>query len=92
MGWQPIETAPKDRAVLVYPATWSEYTASIARWNMDQYAKNPHPYWRRYDDLGKVTISRERTPTHWMPLPAPPLTDNAAPLETWTFANPRNTK
>lgn len=71
--WQPIETAPKDRAVLVHPATWNERTASIAKWDMDQYAKKPRPYWSRDDDLGKVTISRERPPTHWMPLPAPPL-------------------
>jgi hypothetical protein len=73
MEWQPIETAPKDgTAVLVYPATWGSKPASIAKWNEDKYAKNPRPFWERDDDLGKVSISRGKPPTHWMPLPAPP--------------------
>ena len=78
MEWQPIETAPKDgTAVLVYPPTWRERTASVAVWDNDEYARKPRPYWRRDDDMGKVTYSRERPPTHWMPLPTPPLPDNA---------------
>lgn len=72
--WQPIETAPKDgTAVLVYPGTWSGRSASIAKWESDKYAKKPRPFWRRDDDMGRVTISRERSPTHWMPLPPPML-------------------
>ena len=72
-GWQPIETAPKDGTpVLVYPPTWAKAIASIAKWNKDEYAKKPRPYWRRVDDYGKVTTSRDNPPTHWMPLPAAP--------------------
>ena len=71
--WQPIETAPKDgTAVLVSPGTWSDRSASIAKWKSDKYAKKPRPYWSRDDDLGRVTLSRERQTTHWMPLPPPP--------------------
>jgi len=71
--WQPIDTAPKDgTAVLVYPGTWSGRSASIAKWESDKYAKKPRPYWSRDDDLGRVTFSRERPPTHWKPLPLPP--------------------
>ena len=72
-GWQPIDTAPKDgTAVLVSPGTWSGRSASIAKWESDKYAKKPRPYWGRDDDLGRVTISREHPPTHWMHLPPPP--------------------
>ena len=71
--WQPIETAPKDgTAVLVYPATWNGHSVAIAKWESDKYAKKPRPYWSRNDDLGRVTISREHPPTHWMPLPLSP--------------------
>ena len=67
--WQPIDTAPKDgTAVLVYPGTWSDRSASIAKWKSEK----PRPYWSRDDDLGRVTLSRERQTTHWMPLPPPP--------------------
>lgn len=72
-AWQPIETAPKDGStVLVYPATWSNRTGSTAHWNGDTYAKNPRPYWERDDAFGRVMQSREKPPTHWMPLPPPP--------------------
>ena len=72
MQWQPIETAPKGISVLVYPPTWINLTASIARWDDDEYAKNPKPYWNRSDDLGERRNSRNNPPTHWMPLPAAP--------------------
>ena len=73
MEWQPIETAPKDgTAVLVFPPTWGGMSASIAAWDEDVYAKNPRPYWRRFDTLGRVSLSRDNAPTNWMPLPDPP--------------------
>lgn len=76
MKWQPIETAPKDESVLVYPPTWPTKRAAIANWNADEYAKKPRPFWDRDDDLRQVTKSRENPPTHWMPLPKPPKDTN----------------
>lgn len=71
--WKPIETAPKDgTAVLVYPPTWRNKNCAIARYVTDKYAEHHCPYWRRDDDLGRITFSRETPPTHWMPLPPPP--------------------
>ena len=73
MEWQPIETAPKDGThILVYPPTWPGGSASIAFWNDDKYAKRPRPFWCRDDDFGRVTDSRQKSTTHWMPLPDPP--------------------
>lgn len=72
--WQPIETAPKDgTAILVYPATWGSQSASIATWNDDRQSKKPRPFWSRQDSIS-ITLSRDKPPTHWMPLPAPPET------------------
>lgn len=70
--WQPIETAPKDRPVLVHPGLWAGRTCSIATWNDDKYAKKPRPFWGRDDDMGRITYSRNAPPTHWMPLPPAP--------------------
>lgn len=73
MGWQPIETAPKDGTViLVYPATWGDRTCSMANYDDDRYAKKPRPFWNRVDDLGRITLSRNNPPTHWLPLPSTP--------------------
>ena len=69
--WQPIETAPKDgtRILLL-----TEHDVLCGSWNGDEYAKNPRPYW----DNDKSRImgalhTRKFQPTHWMPLPEPPI-------------------
>ena len=69
--WQPIETAPKDRHIQVFPGIWTGVTVSVAKWDANEHAKKPRPYWRRLDAHHVVT-SRGTSPTHWMPLPEPP--------------------
>ena len=76
--WQVIETAPKDgTTVFVYPPTWGDRSGSTAHYDSDKYATKPRPYWSRDDALGKVGYSRGTPPTHWQPLPAPPLASEA---------------
>jgi len=73
MDWEPIETAPKDRTIILYrPHARLWATISTGRWTADEYNKNPRPYWKM-DKIG-VTINQIRRwkPTHWMPLPVPP--------------------
>lgn len=71
--WQPIETAPKDgTVVLVWPPTWPNRSCSTARWNSDEYANRPAPFWDRDDGLLHRTTSRAIPPTLWQPLPPPP--------------------
>ncbi len=79
MNWQPIETAPKDGThVIVWPPTWDGVT-SCAYWDDDKYAKRPRPFWKRSDDLNRVSISRGKQPTHWMPNIEPPTQTDTQP-------------
>ena len=61
LRWQPISEAPKDgtRLLMVGSLLGTE-TVLIGKWslNLDQW----------WFDGGQSS----RTPTHWMPLPAPP--------------------
>ena len=74
-GWKRIETAPTD---------WSE---DVDLWVVSRHGaqriadcraslSNGKPQWHtRSDEMGWVRING--TPTHWMPLPAPPEQSNA---------------
>ena len=73
--WQPIETAPKDRRILLgfSRPVFTGVSAIFGKWETDEYAKKPNPYWAH--DLGQLTGvigMRNNQPTHWMPLPEPP--------------------
>jgi hypothetical protein len=60
--WQPIETAPKDTAILVYG-----FGYSVAHFNTR---------YERWIGFGRDTRDTEALarwpPTHWQPLPSPP--------------------
>lgn len=60
MNWQPIETAPKDGAILV----WMDGYIIEVRWTNESVK----PGWVSAETGYKVGSA----PTHWMPLPAPP--------------------
>ena len=62
-AWQPIETAPKDREILVYAPPYQDLkslTKIIA-----------------YHDSAGYCIDELRYPTHWQELPDDPQNDNA---------------
>jgi hypothetical protein len=76
MEWQPIETAPKDgREVWLYlGAPWcktekAKWYAPWENWQVGEIPSDP----AREDCCGIGSA----VPTHWMPMPAPPLPDNA---------------
>lgn len=59
MKWQPIETAPKDIAVILY----EDGESYVAEWD------------RRFDRWRMPIAPRvyfKPDPSHWMPLPEPP--------------------
>jgi len=63
MNWQPIETAPKDgtRIIVAKQSGYVMAWASSAYW----FDREKYSGWTD----GVDTLA---TPTHWMPLPAPP--------------------
>lgn len=71
-GWQPIETAPTETHVLVFiPRTLSTGVES----NYQEVAVLWNDEW---SNLAGDPISEYRAfPTHWMPLPPPPVNPNS---------------
>lgn len=62
-GWQPIETAPKDNTrIIVY---CNDFWETIVRWN-----SLLGDFW-----LDDSMDTPDGEPTHWMPLPSPPITN-----------------
>lgn len=59
--WQSIETAPKDREILVYAPAYQDlrFLISVCKWN----------------ESAGFCIDELRQPTHWMELPKPPRED-----------------
>lgn len=79
MEWQPIETAPKDREILICGGFMQQecrggpcaYSVVIAQWFDGQFNFYPEKrtvkgYWRVDDSDGDVGV---HNPTHWQPLP-----------------------
>jgi hypothetical protein len=68
-GWQPIETGPKNRKILLVIMD----RVVIGEWDDDHFARKPRPYWESTTGrlIGKMW-SRANQPTHWMPLPTVP--------------------
>lgn len=73
MNWQPIETAPKDRDVLLwFPAMCSTPKASVGNWDDDRYAKKPRPFWTcECEGWAGKNLLRANPPTHWCEITPP---------------------
>ena len=74
--WQPIETAPKDRTIILFRPTASGPIRIAPGWYQDmKYAKKPKPYWLiALSCFDNVTDSRYYEPTHWCDFPSEPIT------------------
>lgn len=72
MEWQPIETAPKKTAVLVFMG--GEVYEGVLTWEegYEKYAGWSFPFADAHG-CGCCAGGNDH-PTHWMPLPAPPKT------------------
>ena len=69
--WQPIETAPKGESVLLYCRGFASVYCGRKRYGNLGEPQQSEFAWR-CDSSGRFA-----SPTHWMPLPPPPLPDNA---------------
>lgn len=72
-GWQPIETAPKDTFVLVY----MPWTGLVRQAKLQ--TKGPGILgWRvAWNASNKSVVAQ--TPSHWHPLPEPPIVNPIDP-------------
>lgn len=69
MHWQPIETAPKDGShVLAWRSGWDRPAWVRWVWN----PRVGREFWNDADEWDAYELESE-PPTHWMPLPDPPL-------------------
>ena len=66
--WQPIETAPEDKSVLIYiPNLSGVYRGRLLSANIDRYR-----HWSIAAATRGLELDDTLQPTHWMPLPEPP--------------------
>ena len=74
-NWQPMETAPKNRRVLLYYDSPPLAGLNVigGEWQSDHFIRRPRPYWEHdMHMLTGVTRTREIQPSMWQPLPDPP--------------------
>ena len=70
--WMPMETAPKDRRILVLRVVnpmSPTHLAAVAKWNAQTHHSNPKPYWEIEGSGAYVKEMRDNPPLGWMPLP-----------------------
>jgi len=94
VAWQPIESAPKTgrKVILSYKNRLNVGRTVIARWLTDEQATEIdaddvgleggwYECIDNWDDFTEVAI-HEGEPSHWLPLPAPPIEALRQALET----------
>lgn len=74
--WRSIESAPKDgTAILIarfYSGFGDQVEARVAYWDEEE-THSVDPYRWHVEDAAKGFNHHKDWPTHWMPLPAPPV-------------------
>lgn len=74
--WLPIETAPKNKRILLgyEKILFNGINSVCGHWDDDRHANNPRPFWThdmyRLKSLREI---REQQPVAWMPLPEAPI-------------------
>ena len=74
MTWQPIETAPRDGAVVLL---WGGPMCNECGDDITPPTRATTARWSKHENLWHATEGGDvdfffMAPTHWMPLPAPP--------------------
>lgn len=74
-NWQPIETAPKDGTAVILWVPGVYQCVRIGSFRSDDFREKDGPLWLEndHDDFSTGYASTPLCPTHWMPLPSPPI-------------------
>ncbi len=89
--WMPIDSAPKDGVEILLA---EDGTVGTGFYDDAPMARRAVPGWFWEMDRGDFMIAKNCHPTHWMPLPAPPLPPSSSPEDqekaaaTPTIADP----
>lgn len=67
--WQPIETAPKDGTPIIVGVAGLDRSSGEAHWWQGEDGRGG---WQTWDGANHRRTVYATTPTHWMPMPAPP--------------------
>jgi hypothetical protein len=70
-AWQPIETAPTNQSILIFVPTWEHYGPGIYRAILVDMGTGRH--WLTTAWAIGRDLQDGYDPTHWMPLPEPPV-------------------
>jgi len=70
VGWQPIETAPKDGTAILLHYDWEPLTV-VGYFGTGDMPEMQHDRWRVKYDCDSLEAGFG-VPTHWMPLPPAP--------------------
>ena len=71
-AWKPIETAPKDRRILLRynPPLFLGIPVVGGKWNEESFHTHPIPHWENdKSHLLGVKETRRIQPTEWMEIP-----------------------
>lgn len=71
-AWQSVETAPEMKTILLFAVTDVADDGQVKNWRMGTGFKDRHNGWNWE---GRIQKPYEIPPTHWMPLPKPPLAE-----------------
>jgi Protein of unknown function (DUF551) len=63
MKWEPIATAPQLEPILLFDEDWESTIGAIQIGHI------------KADGSAEIAETDDFSPTHWMPLPEPPCTD-----------------
>lgn len=71
MNWEPIETVPRRKVVLMWGET-GDLAIGIKNWKMETGVIYESDRGELTEWGGNVLSQWDHKPTHWMPLPEPP--------------------
>ena len=77
MSWQPIETAPKDGTTMDLWCTATKRRITDCWWDADYGEFIANDVNECGECCPSVVYHDNGKPTHWMPLPEPPTTDQS---------------